>query len=365
MNIVIAVDSFKGTLSSLTISEIVKKHYERQGHQVISIPISDGGEGFVESIQHFYRIEPLIVTSLGPLKDQIEAEYILKDEIAFIELCSTSGLSKITEDRLNPLKTSTYGLGILIHKAIKQGATKIILGVGGSATNDGGAGMVQALGVDFYHHDELLEEPLNGELIGKITHFDTTRLIKNIKGVEFQIASDVKNPLLGRNGCSNIYAGQKGANREQIEVLEEHMQSYADVVENYYKENLKSKEGAGAAGGVGFAALAFLKAKIHSGIDFMIELLEIEKQIEKADLVIVGEGKLDHQTIYGKAPIGIAKIAKKHQKKVIGIFALADDLVTESFIDEIHTIVPKYATIEESLSQPALYLEKMIENIKL
>jgi glycerate 2-kinase len=365
MRIIVAVDSFKGTLSSSGISKIIKETYEPRGHEVTTFPISDGGEGFVTAIKSFYQKDAITIPTIGPLGDPIYASYVIHDACAFIELSSVVGLTTIHKNRLNPLRTSTFGLGLLVRDAITKGATTIVLGLGGSATNDAGAGMLQALGVEFYAHGKSISEPINGNIIANITSFDTKAMDHLIKGVTFDLANDVKNPLLGTDGCANIYAEQKGADKNMRDLLEQHMTSYANIVEAHFKDTFRFRFGAGAAGGFGFGAMAFLNARIMSGIDYMINLLDIESTIRETDLVIVGEGRLDQQTLFGKAPYGIAKLAKRHNKKVIGIFGISDYETDTTFMDEIHVVVPKYADIETSMNHPAAALKTMLEHIKV
>jgi len=365
MNILVAIDSFKGTLSSADLSRIIHEHFTPKGHLVKMIPISDGGEGFIESIHTFLECPMRVTSSFGPLMDVIDVQYILYHGTAFIELHATSGITRIPKQRLNPMKTTTYGLGVLIKHVILEGAKKVVIGLGGSATNDGGAGMLQALGVNFMKDHQIIEEPMNGELIGTIDEVDTKAFNKLISGVTFEIASDVTNPLLGHIGSSNVFSKQKGATPEQTEMLESHMSHYADVLENHIGKAYRSQSGAGAAGGVGFAALALLKAHVHSGINYMIDLLDIESYIKQSDIVIVGEGKLDHQTRFGKAPFGIASIAKKHQKKVIGLFGSTSDQNVSDYIDIVYAVVPTYATEEESLENASHYFRRMLEDIHI
>lgn len=365
MKIVIAVDSFKGTLSSVDISRIIKSHYEKKGNQVLSVPLSDGGEGFIEAIKNCYNEKLIFVDTSGPLGDCIKGSYIIHDDVAFIELSSVSGINTIEYNRLNPLLTSTYGLGSLVLDAIDKGVKKIVLGIGGSATNDGGAGMLQALGVKYYNQDQEITSPINGDLLGHITSFETKLLDKKVHDIIFEIASDVENPLLGEHGCAFVYAKQKGATEQMQEQLEKNMTHYAQIAEKHFGRIYRHNSGAGAAGGFGFGAMAFLNANMHSGIDYMIELLNIESYIENADIVFVGEGKLDQQTLYGKAPYGIAKIAKKHNKKVIGIFAMSDLDVHLELIDELYVIVPTYADQMTSMNKPEETLIKMLEDIKI
>jgi glycerate 2-kinase len=365
MNILVAVDSFKGTLSSVDIAHIIKKFYQNRNYEVESMPISDGGEGFVDAINDFYHEEPKTTLTLGSLGDPIASSYIIHEGVAFIELSSVNGLNKIDETRMNPLETTTYGLGLLVKDAISKGARKIVIGLGGSATNDAAAGLVQALGVRFYNHDQPITDAINGNLLGSITRFDTSALDELTKDVTFIMASDVENPLLGKDGCANIYAKQKGATEHMQHILEANMTRYADVVEEHFEQTYRHMPGAGAAGGCGFGAMAFLKADVSSGIDYMIQLLDIEKKILASDVVIVGEGRLDRQTRFGKAPYGIAKLAKKHQKRVIGVFAVSEESKDIEYMDEVHVIVPKYADLQTSLSNPIRALTNMLERIKV
>lgn len=363
MKVIVAIDSFKGTLSSLDLAKLVCTHLKELNHQVTIIPISDGGEGFLNSISSYYGIDVLEVDSFGPLMDQLRGEYLMRNQTAYLELNSTSGISKIRENRMNPMITTTFGLGIIIKHVIDLGAKKIVIGLGGSATNDGGAGMLQALGVKFYQQGKELLEPMNGETIGLVDSLDSTLLEKYIQGIEFEIASDVKNPLLGKLGAVNVYATQKGATNDQKIILEQNMNNYADVVESHLSNSYRYLDGSGSAGGVGFASLALLKANLYSGIDFLINLIQLENLIMHSDVVVVGEGKLDLQTRFGKAPFGIALLAKKYNKKVIGIFGSSDVDDVSDFLDCVYSVVPFYATSEESIAQPKFYIEKLIEDI--
>lgn len=365
MNILVAIDSFKGTLSSVDLSNLIFEHFTPQGHTVKMIPISDGGEGFIDSIQTFLGCDKKTLTSYGPLMDHLDVNYIMDKETAYIELHTTSGLTRIEKKRLNPMKTTTFGLGVLIKHVILEGAKRVIIGLGGSATNDGGAGMLQALGVDFYTEDALITEPMNGELIGSVHHFDTQKCDELIRGVTFEIASDVTNPLLGLTGSTHVFSKQKGATLEQMKTLEKHMSHYAYTIESSLKHKFQDIPGSGAAGGVGFACLSILHAHLHSGIGFMIDLLHIETYIKESDVVIVGEGRLDDQTLFGKAPFGIALMAKKHNKKVIGLFGSRTSGDVSMIIDQVYTVVPKHATEEASLLDPVKYFCLMLNDIIL
>jgi glycerate 2-kinase len=365
MKILVAVDSFKGTMSSSDISSIIKNTYESQGHDVTMVPISDGGEGFVTAVATFFGVPLTHVATVGPLGDPIDAPYVLHQDKAFIELSSAAGLVTIGKERLNPLRTSTYGLGPIVKDAISKGARTIVFGIGGSATNDGGAGFLQSLGVRFYAEDKLVGHPIDGSMIGSVTSFDTTGLDALKRDVSFELASDVNNPLLGESGCARIYSGQKGAGKETRDLLETNMEKFADTVESAFGKTCRDIPGAGAAGGFGFGLMTFLNARLTSGIAYIIDLLGLDSVIRDTDLVIVGEGRLDRQTLHGKAPYGLAKLAKRYNKKVIGIFAVSDHLPENDFMDEIHVIVPSHATLETSMRTPREALKTMLEKIKV
>lgn len=365
MNIVIAVDSFKGTISSIELSKLIANKFNHGKNNIKTFPISDGGEGFVDAIKTFYNIDSEHCYVPGPLLKETKAEYLLYDEVALVELNSASGIMLLKETELNPLKTTTYGFGLLIKNAIDKGAKKIVFGLGGSATNDGGAGMLQALGAKFYSNNELLKSPINGNDLGKITKIEFNDLIETIKDITFEVALDVSNPLLGEFGATHVFSAQKGANINQTKLLEKNMENYANIVEKTINKKIRDEKGTGAAGGVGFAARAVLNAKFVLGIDYIIDLFEIESVIKEADLVIVGEGRLDKQSKYGKAPLGIAKIAKKYNKKVIGLFGSKENVDVSEYIDEVYTVVPNYATQKESIKNPIINFKKMLDDIKL
>ncbi len=365
MKIFASVDSFKGTISSKEISTIIENELSALGHSVEICPISDGGEGFVEVLKAHFFVEGITVASIDALDRKITCEYVLIGDVAYLEMNSAAGITLLRKKELNPLITTTYGVGLIVIDAINKGAKEIVIGIGGSSTNDGGAGMLQALGVNFYIDDQLVTDHMNGDLIGQITSFNTEALVKTIKGIQFTIFSDVKNPLLGKNGCSYIYSPQKGADKETVLVLERSMSHYAALVERQFQKSVANFEGAGAAGGFGFGAMTFLDATMSSGINSMIKLLDIEASIARADVVIVGEGKLDRQTLFGKGPAGIAQIAKKHHKKVVGVFGIIDHDADYDFLDLMISVVPKYASELESITNPKLYFTHMIKDLEL
>ncbi len=363
MNILVVMNAFKGTLTSNDVNHIIENHLISLNHRVITKPISDGGDGFLDAISKSIEGDFVEIDTFDPLNRSIKESFYMNKDKAYIELAKVSGLSLLTKDEKNPLYTSTYGLGVMIKQAIFKGVKHICIGIGGSATHDGGVGMLQALGVRFFDHGNLIEDHLCGYKLNQITSFDLTNLEDLIEKIDIEVVTDVTNPLLGHTGAAYIYAKQKGASIADVDYLEHATKHFADIVENHMGNKFRDIKGTGAAGGIGFGLISFLNATLHSGIDYVVGLLKIEDEIKKADIVIVGEGKLDKQTTYGKAPYGVAKIARKHQKKVIGIFASKEDISDADFLDETYVIVPKYAPIEMSINQPQQALLKVLKDI--
>ena len=365
MRIIAAVDSFKGTLSSLDISKILKEQYEKDNNEVITVPISDGGEGFLDTIGYYTKKPFLEVPTYGPLMDEGTSHYIIDGHTAYVELSRVVGLNEISSERLNPLRTTTFGLGKLVDNILNHPVDRIVIGIGGSSTNDGGAGFLQAMGVQFFAGDQLMEAPMNGSNIANVTSINTDHLHPRLQDVEVILALDVSNPLLGENGCTNVYSKQKGATLEALTQLENAMNNFANVIENHIGRQIRHQPGMGAAGGFSFGVSAIFNAKITSGISFIIDLINLEEIIKNSDLVFVGEGRLDHQTEFGKAPMGVANLAKKHAKKVIGIFGSQENGFKQNFFDQAYVIVPKYADESMSMKNPKAALEKMLSEIKV
>jgi glycerate kinase len=365
MDILVAIDSFKGTISSVELTTIITDHLSKQGHRVINHPISDGGEGFIDSLALHYKKNFETFHGVGPLMDALDVSYLTMNDTAYLELSQTAGITLIPKSAYNPLKTSTYGLGLLIKEVIVKGYKNIVVGLGGSATNDGGAGMLQAMGAQFYHQGSLILSPMNGETLGMVESIDLSQLAILTKDVTFVIASDVKNLLLGQFGASHVFAKQKGATSDDVIKLESNVNHYAKLIEESTKKISHNTPGSGAAGGVGFAFLCCLNAKLYSGIDVIMDLLGLDDAIKSSDLVIVGEGKLDEQTMFGKAPYGIAMRAKKYHKKVIGLFGQAHENLIYDFMDSMHTIVPKYASLCDALEHPKETFINMLKDVKI
>lgn len=318
MKILLAPDSFKGSLSSKEVCHAMENGIKRViDAEIISIPIADGGEGTVEALVYAVGGEIIKSDVTGPLGEKVEAFYgILKDGTAVIEMAACAGLYLIPEEKRNPLKTTTYGVGELIKLALDRGCRKFIIGIGGSATNDGGVGMAQALGARFLDKDGN-EIGFGGGELYKIEKIDISSIDKRIYESEFIVASDVDNPLCGEKGASYVYGPQKGATPEMIKILDENLRHLAYEAKKVIEKDYSEVPGAGAAGGLGFGLMAFLGAKLKRGIDIIIETTRLEEKIKEVDLVITGEGNTDFQTAFGKAPAGIAKLAKKYNKPVI------------------------------------------------
>jgi len=328
MKIVVAPDSFKGSLTAIEVSDAIEKGIREvfPEAEIIKIPMADGGDGTVQCLVNATGGKILEEKVIGPLGNEVWAFYgILGDrKTAIVEMAAASGLTLVPENKRDPLITTTYGTGQLIKAALNQGCRKMIIGIGGSATNDGGAGMVQALGTKLLDKDGE-EIGFGGGELKKIVKIDISCMDKRLSDIKVLVASDVNNPLCGPQGASRIYGPQKGATPEIIEELDESLAYFAELIKRDLHKDIKDIPGAGAAGGLGASLIAFLNAELRPGIEIMIEAVKLEQAIKDADLVITGEGKIDSQTIYGKAPIGVAKIAKKHNIPVVAVAAIIEE----------------------------------------
>lgn len=339
MKIVIAPDSFKGSLTAIEIANALEQGVKEVLPEAIveKIPMADGGEGTMQCLVNATQGTIYEKEVIGPLGEPVSASFgVLGDQItAAIEMASASGLPLVSPEKKNPLITTTYGTGQLINAALDHGCQKMIIGIGGSATNDGGAGMVQALGIHLLDKDEK-EISYGGAQLSLLDRIDISQADKRIKESKILIASDVQNPLCGDTGASRIYGPQKGATEEMIVTLDSALSHFADIIKRDLGKDIKDIPGAGAAGGLGAGLMAFLNAELKPGIDIIINHVCLEEKIKDADLIITGEGEISSSTIYGKTPIGVAKVAKKYQIPVVSISALIDDsgwIVKEHGID--------------------------------
>lgn len=356
MKIVIAIDSLKGCLSSIEAANAIKKGIEnaKLDAKVIIKPLADGGEGTVDALVDGMNGRRKVVEVCGPSTKKVKATYgILYDSnTAIMEMAQAAGITQVKGKEKNPLKTTTYGVGEMIKEAINEGCRHFIMGIGGSATNDAGVGMLQALGFKFYDEDDNLVG-LGGKVLNKIKRIDDSDKLKELNECNFKIACDVNNPLFGLNGAAHIYGPQKGATQQIVDELDEGLRNFAEVVKKDLGKDLAEIPGAGAAGGLGYGFLVFLNSKLESGIKIILDEIKLEESIKDADIVVTGEGRLDNQTAMGKAPIGVAKLAKKYGAKVIAIAGcLTDDAVAcnEEGIDAFFSIVNKSTTLEEAMN---------------
>ncbi len=354
MNIVIAIDSFKGSLSTLQAGNAAASGIRRiyPDAEIQVFPIADGGEGTVNALVSGLHGTYCTAKVADPLGREISARYgILPNNTAVIEMAAASGLPLLSPAKRNPLHTTTYGFGQLIRDAIGQGCRNFILGIGGSATNDGGVGCLQALGFEF--------KDLNGKQVSfgakglsDIVRISDENAIHELKNCTFHVACDVKNPLCGEHGCSAVFAPQKRADAEMIARMDKDLRHFAELTRHIHPDADPDHAGAGAAGGLGFGLMSYLEAKLESGIDLIIRETGLEDSIRSADLVITGEGCLDAQTAMGKAPIGIAKIAKKYGKPVIGFSGVVKDGAADCNavgIDAFFPILRSVGTPEDAM----------------
>jgi glycerate 2-kinase len=361
MKVLIVPDSFKSTLTSVRAAEIISDVFESDGFKTNSIPVGDGGEGTIDAILYSLGGQKKYVEVLDPLGRKIKTYYGLKNKTAFIEISKSSGLMLLEEDEYDPSRTTTIGFGQLIKDAMNNGPEKIYLGLGGTATNDAGIGMLSALGVKFYDKKGVeIQGYLCGSMLEEIYHVDIKSLNGNFKNTEIIVMSDVRNPLTGLSGATNVFAPQKGAYPVMVGKLEKGMLHFASVIKKELNFDLNFP-GAGAAGGAGAVLKVFLNAKMNPGIECVIDLLGIEKIITETDLVIVGEGSLDYQTAFGKAPAGIAKIAKKYNKKVIAISGKLGKNAESLYEQGIDLIFSYYGDVNVNLEYIKKHSEKMLK----
>ena len=365
MKVVVAIDSFKGSLSSMEAGTAIKNaiHKVHSHAQVIVKPLADGGEGTTDSLTLGLGGEKIPVTVTGPLGEPVQAYYgyIEETHTAIMEMASAAGITLIEPSKRNPLLTTTRGVGEMILHAIGLGCKNFIIGIGGSATNDGGIGMLQALGWKFLDK-EGKSAGEGGQALSQIYTIDSSNVPSQVLDCNYKVACDVANPLCGPNGATYIYGPQKGATDEVLEPLDQSMCHYAEITEQHTYTAYQTAEGAGAAGGMGFAFLSYLNAQLVPGVELILDAIDLESEVQDADIVVTGEGRLDHQTAMGKAPIGVAKLAKKHNAKVIAFAgSVTPDAIicNNTGIDAFFPIVRGITTLEEAMKP-----ETAIENLK-
>lgn len=368
MKIVIACDSYKGSCSTLEAASAIEKGIKNVygNANVVKIPVADGGEGTVDSLVIGMGGTYEAVMVKGPLGEEIEARYgILSGNIAVIEMAAASGLLLVEAGRRNPMLTTTYGTGQLIKAAMDRDCKRIYIGIGGSATNDGGAGMAKALGVSFMDKNGN-ELALGGGSLNTLDYIEMSGIDTRLKETEIIVMSDVTNPLCGRTGASYVYGPQKGATAEMVELLDNNLCHYGMVIEKQLGLDIMNLPGAGAAGGLGAGLMAFCSGELYSGIEKILDITNIDEHLRDADLVITGEGRIDSQSIYGKVPVGVAKRASKYDVPVVAIVGSIGDgakAVYSHGITAIMDIVNKPMTLSEAMENAPALIEQAAETM--
>ncbi|MGB4985288.1 MAG: glycerate kinase [Erysipelotrichaceae bacterium] len=351
MNILICPDSFKGSLTAIEVANIIKEGLSsiNSNNDYKILPLSDGGEGLVDIFIANCQGKPISTYVFGPNLFPVYATFcITENNIAVIEMASANGLSLASNPK-DIMNASSYGTGELIRYALLYDVDEIIIGIGGSATNDGGVGLARALGMKFYAHDNELD--FGCHLIGNINRIDNSEVNSQIYDTKITVLCDVNNPLCGKNGASYVYGPQKGASKEQVEFLDKSLAHLAHITSEYYVE-YSNYPGAGAAGGLGFALKTYFYAQIKSGIHTVLELLDFEKQVQWADIIITGEGKIDRQSANGKVVMGVCEIAKKYQKPVIAMVGCIDGNIDQLYqlgLTYVQPCVKKVSSIEDAM----------------
>ncbi|MBO1551516.1 glycerate kinase [Yersinia pseudotuberculosis] len=357
MKIIIAPDSFKESLTAMQVAEAIEQGFSEIFPQAeyIKLPMADGGEGTVESMVAATGGERVNVEVTGPLGAPVKAFYgwMGDGETAVIEMAAASGLHLVAPEQRNPLITTSYGTGELILAALNHGARKIILGIGGSATNDGGAGMMQALGVQL-SDQQGKALTVGGAALAQLVDIDLSQLDDRLAQTDILVACDVDNPLCGAKGASAVFGPQKGATPERVQQLDAALQHYGEKIEHVTGKSVINVAGAGAAGGMGAALFGLLNARLQPGIEIVTEALKLATAVQDADLVITGEGRIDSQTIYGKTPVGVARVAKRFDIPVIAIAgSMAPDyeVVHQHGLDAVFSVLNHIQTLPEALEE--------------
>lgn len=363
MKIVLAPDSFKESMSAYEACKALKKgiyHYN-QSFETLLCPLADGGEGTLETLVYAMNgtIEEYEVS--GTLFDTVKAPIGYVDNIAIIECATVCGLESLSEDQKDPYHTTTKGLGQLMKHALDHHADTIMICLGGSATNDGGIGMLSALGVQF-HNENNESVPLTMQGLKELANIDISAIDKRLKDVHIIGVCDVENKLCGHQGATYIYGPQKGVKKDELEEIDHYMHKYATIADHIFHQDYQLMAGSGAAGGLGYALLAFCGAQLRSGFEVVSEIVQLEEKIRDCDIVIVGEGKMDRQTQYGKTPYGVLKIAQKHHKKVYAFAGKVEDqeILNRLGFQNVYAISSPEMKLVDALQQGKKNLEDCI-----
>ncbi|EIA4707092.1 glycerate kinase [Vibrio cholerae] len=369
MKVVIAPDSFKESLTAKQVCDAIQAGLARVWHDAkfVAIPVADGGEGTVQSLVDATQGRLVEVKVMGPQGKRVEAFYgMLGDnQTAVIEMAAASGLHHVPLAQRDPKLTTSFGTGELIRHALDQGVTKLIIGLGGSATNDGGVGMLAALGARFTNADG---DPiqLTGGGLRELTHIDLQDFDPRLQNCDILVACDVNNPLCGDKGASAVFGPQKGATPEDVQLLDGALRQFGLLTEKVTGKMVLESAGAGAAGGMGAALLAYTQARLRPGIEIVLETVQLAHQVSDADLVITGEGRIDSQTVHGKTPMGVAKVAKRFDVPVLALCGCTGDnyqAVYQCGIDAVFAAVPRAMLLEDALKESDFNLADLAENV--
>jgi len=369
LTILLAPDSFKESMTAKEVCEAMERGIKKVNRNIncIHVPMADGGEGTMQSLVDATGGNIYSLNVMGPLGNEVKASYgILGDgETGMLEMASASGIQLVTKDKRNPLITTTYGTGQLIKACLDYGVKRLLIGLGGSSTNDGGVGVIQALGGKLMDSNGS-ELGFGGGELGKLATIDLSGFDSRLKNTIVEVACDVNNPLCGDNGASNVFGPQKGANAQMIEELDANLRHYASIVKKQLGKDVLDVPGAGAAGGLGAGLMAFLNATLKKGIEMVIEYTKLEEKVKCSDMVWTGEGSIDFQTQYGKTPLGVAIVAKKYNKPVIAFAGRVGEnieVLYDKGIDSIFSIIKELTTLDEALVNGKKNLEKTAENV--
>lgn len=367
--ILLAPDSFKESMNASEVCKAMERGIKKADKTITCIhaPMADGGEGTMQSLVDSTKGKIYTVKVVGPLGNKVQAHYgILGDgETGVLEMASASGIHLVPLEKRNPLISTTYGSGELIKACLDHNISKLLIGIGGSSTNDGGIGAIQALGGKFL--DENGEElSFGGKELARLASIDLSNLDKRLNDITIEIACDVNNPLCGENGASHVFGPQKGASSEMVKLLDENLHHYGVEIEKQLGIDILDTPGAGAAGGLGAGLMAFLGGNLNKGIDMVIKYSKLEEKLIKADMVWTGEGSIDFQTQFGKTPMGVAQVAKKYDKPVLafaGRLGSNIEVLYDMGIDAIFSITRNLTTLEQALKDGPQNMEKTAENI--
>ena len=369
MNILISPQAFKGSISAIEVANNIEKGINKANpnHNIIKLPVADGGDNTLDTLVEVTKGEIYETTATGPHGKKIKTKWgaLGDNKTAVIEMAKISGLALMDRNKLKPYTYTTYGMGEVIKECLNYGFNNFIIGIGGSATNDGGLGMAEALGAILKDkNNKPIKRGIKG--LGSLNTIDLKNIDKRIHNSSFQIACDVNNPLYGPNGATYIFGTQKGFNSKEIELIDSYMKNYGNLIDSISEKEISKHPGSGAAGGIGAAAMYFLNAKLKSGSGIILDYLEFAKHCQNIDIVITGEGQMDFQTINNKAPIAVARIAKKHQIPVFaicGILGKGYQKVYKEGIKKIYPLCNNKKDIEYAINNADKLIQDKAYNI--